>query len=148
MGVFFLVGPGTLVPIRGTLNAKTYCTILDDHVLPMLWQFYSVDPCCFQDDNATSHVARSTMAWYDDNGVQRFDWPAQSSDLNLIEHLWDELERRLKGCPSRPKSVCELTCLLQAEWKKISIAVIQRLVESMPRRVAAVIAARGASTNY
>ncbi|GIY56039.1 hypothetical protein CDAR_521531 [Caerostris darwini] len=34
------------------------------------------------------------------------------------------------------------------EWKKIPLAVIQRLVESMPRRVHAVIASRGGSTNY
>lgn len=147
-GCFSWYGTGPLVAIPGRLNAGTYCTILDDHALPTLWQFYGVDPCYFQDDNATCHVASSTMAWYGDNGVQRLDWPAQSPDLNPIEHLWDELERRLKGCPHRPTSVTELTCLLQAEWKKIPLAVVQRLVESMPRRVAAVIAARGGSTNY
>ena len=141
-------GTGPLVAIPGRLNAETYSTILDDHVLPTLWQFYGVDPCYFQDDNATCHVARSTLAWYGDNGVNRLDWPAQSPDLNPIEHLWDELERRLKGCPLRPKSVKELISFLQAEWKKILLAVVQRLVESMPRRVAAVITARGGSTNY
>lgn len=41
----------------------------------------------------------------------------------------------------------ELACLFQAKWKKILLAVIWRLVESMPQRIAAVITACGGSTN-
>ncbi|GIY00567.1 transposable element Tcb1 transposase [Caerostris darwini] len=100
------------------------------------------------DDNASCHVSTLTKAWYGANGVHRMDWPAQSPDLNPIEILWDALHRRIQGCTTRPKSVKELLCLLQAEWKKMPLAVIQRLVESMPRRVHAVIASRGGSTNY
>ncbi|GIY67845.1 transposable element Tc1 transposase [Caerostris darwini] len=136
------------VPIHGKLNADAYCTILDDNVLPTLWQFYGLDPCYFQDDNASCHVSTLTKAWYGANGVHRMDWPAQSPDLNPIENLWDALHRRIQGCTTRPKSVKELLFLLQAEWKKIPLAVIQRLVESMPRSVHAVIASREGSTNY
>ena len=39
-------------------------------------------------------------------GVDELDWPAQCPDLNPIEHLWDELGRRLRARPSRPTSVC------------------------------------------
>ncbi|GIY68056.1 transposable element Tc1 transposase [Caerostris darwini] len=102
----------------------------------------------FMDDNASCHVSTLTKAWYGANGVHRMDWPAQSPDLNPIENLWDALHRRIQGCTTRPKSLKELLCLLQAEWKKIPLAVIQRLVESMPRMVHSVIASRGGSTNY
>ena len=80
--------------------------------------------------------------------VNRLSWPAQSPDLNPIEHLWDELERRLRTREPRRKSTAELATFLQQEWTQILIAVYQNLVESMPRRVASVIAARGGPSPY
>ena len=54
-------------------------------------------------------------------GVEELDWPAQSPDLNPIEHLWDELEWRLRARPSGPTSVPDLTNALLEEWSKIPI---------------------------
>jgi len=48
--------------------------------------------------------------------VEELDWPAQSPDLNPIEHRWDELEQRLRARPSRPTPVPDLTNTLQEEW--------------------------------
>ena len=81
-------------------------------------------------------------------GVEELDWPSQSPDLNHMEHLWDELERRLRARPNRPTSVPNLTNALVAEWKKVPAAMFQHLVESLPRRVEAVIAAKGGPTLY
>ncbi|KFM62165.1 Transposable element Tc1 transposase, partial [Stegodyphus mimosarum] len=128
-GCFSWYGLGTLVPIHGKLNSDAYCTILDNIALPTLWQFYGLDPYYFQDDNASCHVSTLTKAWYGANGVHRMDWSVQSPDLNPIENLWDELHRKIQGRTTRAKSVKELLCLLQAEWKNIPLAVIQRLVE-------------------
>ncbi|KFM67704.1 Transposable element Tc1 transposase, partial [Stegodyphus mimosarum] len=133
-GCFSWYGLRPLAPIHGKLNSDDYCTILDDNVLPTLCQFYGFEPfqdlCYFQDGSASCHVSMLTKAWYGANGVHRMDWLAQSPYLNPIENLWDELYRPIQGCTTRAKSGKELLCLLQAEWKKIPLAVIQRLVES------------------
>ncbi|KAJ8883147.1 hypothetical protein PR048_014987 [Dryococelus australis] len=66
----------------------------------------------------------------------------QSPDLNPIEHLWDELDRRVRARQVWPKSITQLMEWLQEEWRRIPVDVLQTLVESMPDWVAAVIAAR------
>ncbi|KAJ8869000.1 hypothetical protein PR048_030546 [Dryococelus australis] len=136
-------GVGPLVFVRGSMNTEANYSILDNEILPTLWRFYGMDPCYFQDDNARCHVSRATMQWYADNNVRQLDWPVQSPDLNPIEHLWDELDRRVRTRQARPKSIAQLVEWLQEEWRRIPVDVLKTLVESMPDRVAAVIAARG-----
>ncbi|KAJ8880812.1 hypothetical protein PR048_017283 [Dryococelus australis] len=118
---FTPVGVGPLVFIRGSMDIEDYCNILDDEMLPTLWCFYGMDPCYFQDDNPRCHIP----------------------DLNPIEHLCDELDRRVRSRQAKPKSIAQLMEWLQEEWRRIPVNVLQTLVESMPNRVAAVIAARG-----
>ncbi|KAJ8875134.1 hypothetical protein PR048_023027 [Dryococelus australis] len=71
-----------------------------------------------------------------------------SPDLNPIEHLWDELDRQVKARQARPKSIAQLVEWLQEEWRRIPVDVLQTLVESMPDRLAAVIAPRGGPTRF
>jgi len=72
----------------------------------------------------------------------------RSPDLNPIEHLWDEFERRLRARPSCPTSVPDLTNTLLEEWSKILINTLLNPVENLPRRVEAVIAAKVEPTPY
>ncbi|XP_063805737.1 uncharacterized protein LOC134984009 [Pseudophryne corroboree] len=68
--------------------------------------------------------------------------PTQSPDLKPIEHLWDELEQRLRARPSPPTP--DLINALQNEWVQIPTETLQDLVESLSRRVVAVIDASAA----
>ena len=102
----------------------------------------------FQDDNAPVHRAKIVKQWMQNNSVKNIPWPAQSPDLNPIEHLWDVLERKVRKHDPHPKNLTELMIILKEEWNKIEPEVLTNLVESMPRRVQAVIDSHGNPTKY
>ena len=52
-------------------------------------------------DDAPPHTARDTASFLDQQDVEVMDWPAHSPDMNLIEHVWDQMSVRTKQCWSR-----------------------------------------------
>ncbi|KAJ8876191.1 hypothetical protein PR048_024100 [Dryococelus australis] len=53
-----------------------------------------------------------------------------------------------EGSSGAAKSIAQLMEWLQEEWRQIPVDILQTLVESMPDRVAAVIATRGGPTRF
>ena len=76
------------------------------------------------------------------------DRPTYSPDLNVIEPIWDQLDRRIRARVNPPQTVHQLETALIEEWNNIPQQNIQRLFGSMRRRLRAVIVARGGNTIY
>ena len=102
----------------------------------------------FQQDNNPKHTSQLAKKWFSDNSIKVLEWPAQSPDLNPIEHLWEHLKCQLQQDESPPKGVHELWERMEKEWNEISPEVCQNLIESMPRRIQAAIKAKGGHTKY
>jgi len=149
-GCFSWHGLGPLVRIDGRVNSENYIQeILGYHVVPFLERFEEeIGEYLFQQDNAPIHTSVRIRTFMEEMEIPQLPWPGQSPDLNPIEHLWDELERRIRAKTVHPKNLGELEVFLQECWSQIQREVYQNLVESMRRRVEAVIKARGYPTRY
>ncbi len=99
----------------------------------------------FQQDNAPCHKAQIISDWFleHDNEFTFLKWPPQSPDLNPIEHLWDVVEREIHIMDVQPTNLQQLRDAILLMWTKISEECFQHLVESMSRRIKAVLKAKG-----
>ncbi len=71
--------------------------------------------------------------------------PSMSPDLNPIEHLWGILKWKVD---ERKVSNIQLRDDVMKEWKRTPVATCEALVNSMPKRVKAVLENNGGHTKY
>ena len=76
------------------------------------------------------------------------EWPAQSPDLNKIEHAWHILQSAILARLVQTRTSQELKDALVAEWRLVPQNRIQTLITSMRMRCRAVIDARGRQMHY
>ena len=153
---------GPIVFLDGTINADVYIAMLQNNLLPFIDAVIAdgATDVVFQQDNATPHIAKRTHAWFEntmqEHGFTLMKWPPNSPDMNPIENLWAivklHLHRRfpdtkhLHGSPEMIKTI--LKQRLMEVWWDIREEVLNRLIESMPCRVQALLEAKGWYTDY
>ena len=146
-GAFHNSAKSPFVLPDGYLTGVLYRGILQNTLVPFarhyFWNNYR-----YQDDNATPHRARVVLDFLQQGNVTKMEQPPRSPDCNPIEHLWDELGRAISSMDNPPQNHDELRQALLDKWAQIPVQCLQRLVASMPRRLAAIIAARGGNTRY
>lgn len=113
--------------------------ILKEKLLPFAQECQKMRPgIVVQEDKASSHAHFIQEKVFQQFGVERFRWPGNSPDLNVIEPCWYHLKRKTttQGAP-RYKSLMEFKW--REAWLELEQKRIQAWIERIPRHIQEVI---------
>lgn len=142
-------GMGSLYIVEGTMKQDQYKRVLETRLLPQVNEWFpDADEYIFMHDSAPCHKARSVTAFLAERNVTVLPWPGNSPDMNPIENMWELTKRAMaKEVITNKQQLIET---LIREWYHNSKLQenAKTCIESMPRRIEALIAAKGGITKY
>ena len=148
-GAFFghTRAPLAVVP-PGQQSAKNLIdNIYDKELIPFLEEADPDHKLTLMEDNAPVHTAQLSREYLSDYDIKKMDWLAQSLDLNPIENVWKVLKSNVQEL-YQPRSVKEMHEALNQAWADFPDEILNHLIDSMPRRMEAVIEAKGGPTRW
>ena len=108
------------------MDATQYVNILENDLLSSLKESgISSEDVIFQQDNNPKHTSKKTRKQLKDKEISVLDWPPQSPDANLIEHLWKHMKWQLNKYPMKPKGVWEIWKRVAEVWENSTPEVCQ-----------------------
>ena len=130
------------------LNGNKLCAIYNTSLLKSARDVFGTQNSdwILQEDNDPKHYSHVAQQWKKDNGVTQLEWPSQSPDVNPLENAWAVLKANVAS--HNPKNRKSLVRHIKSEWKKLTPAYAQALVNSMKRCIETVIKAKGDNTPY
>jgi hypothetical protein len=146
-------------PFTGRWNSQNFIQMLP-LVVAALWEAYPAGPpgggpWLVLFDNDSVFKSQATLAALQAQNIQPATfaggrgWPSQFQDCHIIENFFAECKKRLeRSAPEGLETRVQFTARVVQVMLSVDAAYIRSLVESMPRRMAAVVQAGGAVTKY
>jgi transposase len=141
-------GPLAILP-KGSINGTDYVKVMEEAMFDF-WMEQSEERgyVVVQEDNAPIHTCKLAKEWRESREMETLAWPPFSPDLNPIEHVWYLIKGVVQKMKPRPMTLPSLKDAIRKAWLEYDHNIMNRLVESMPSRIAAVIEVRGGNTKY
>ena len=142
-------GVGDLFNIDGTMNVEKHRQVLILRTVPSGRRLVGPN-FMFQHDGDPENTAKKVMDYLrrkeNQRQLQLMVWPPQSPDLNIIEAVWDYMDR--KKLEKQPTTAEELWDVLRDAWNNIPGNFLEKLQDSIPHRIDAVLKEKGSHTKY
>jgi len=145
-------GLGVLWRIEGNLNTAQYVHILENVMLPSVRQRFPDGRIIFQHDRSPIHTSRGTRHWFEAHAdeVTELYWPGKGFDMSPIEPVWGRAQQNMLSRRQLYDNANQLFAVVLEEWEILAddVEFSQKLVNSIPQRLQAVIASQGGITKY
>ncbi len=157
-GAMSSAGVGPLCFLRSTVNAAIYQDILEHFMLPSADKIYGdFKEMLISFSSRTWHLPTlpkvpkvGLMTWFIHCSLvhlcycawlaSKLAWPEPK------ENIWGIVKRKMRD--TRPNNADDLKVTIKATWALITPEQCHRLIDSMPRRIDAVIHAKGGPTKF
>ena len=111
-------GPTPLLMFNGIMDSAWYQkNILYNQFLPFVDVTFPDSHRLYQ-DNDPKHTSKATQKFMIEHGINWWQSPAESPDLNPIENLWNEM--KVSCTKKRPKSKHDLQSALVEFWQTVT----------------------------
>jgi DDE superfamily endonuclease len=132
--------------MEGLMDAPKYISILQENLEPSIEKLGIKEDFVFQQDNDPKHKSTLAQSYFEKHDIKVMDWPSQSPDLNVIEHVWAHVKRKYSSSPASSKK--EVLDKILKIWEEIPSKFIQDLINSIYERLSEVIRSKGNATRY
>ena len=122
--------------------------MLQKHAIPLLYKLVDNNWGIFQEDNAPPYRAKIAADVRNTAGISMLPWPAQNPNLNPIENIWNEIDKKVYKLRKQPKNFQDLKQKVKTTWHSISLDYIHKLIESMPHQIQTCIETQDGMTKY
>ena len=127
----------------GIVDAVLFTDILDKTFINKTFP----DGHRFMQDNDPKHTSRLAKNFMEDRGINWWQTPPESPDINPIENLWHELKEYIR-CEVKPYTKAELVDGILAVWKTVDVNKCKKYINHLRKVVLKVIEVDGCATGY
>ncbi|GFW69298.1 transposable element Tcb2 transposase [Trichonephila clavipes] len=142
-------GSGRLDVVKGMMRQDQYKDVLQNRLIPQLEEWFpNGESYIFMQDGAPCHTAWSVKAFFAEQNILLLDWLGNSPDMNTIENVWELMKREVaKDVITNETQLLERIIHVGNHHPQMQ-ETVQFCIDSMPRRIEALKAAKGGTTKY
>ena len=127
-------GKGEPPKSKETFKGEHFVGVMQQLAADLVGAGYGGRPHLIIRDRASQHVSKATVKALKPMRLPILEsFPAQSWDINCIEHVWAQLAAAVKL--RRPRSARGFKEVIKEEWQRVGQSTIDALVAGVPHRL-------------